>query len=160
MTKKVKSSNPSTIPEGISKPSHLWETIGNDALRFFPEKDAWRKRLILSLLTFFKNPEVLVWEEFCQEFDIPRRTLDGWCSRYEDLAETKRHVMIMIAARRRKGVMNFNLQQYASFRDMHVYDPEWKDVEKFHADLKNSEESGKSGIVYVHAHQLPEKKEE
>lgn len=130
----------------------LWNYNPQSAVTMqFPEKDAWRDRLIFTLFEWFKNPRHLVMESFLYEYGIPRRTFDNWRQKYQDIRDAAEDVKIFLGARRREGVMRGELQYGAAYRDMHMLDSQWgPNVDEYHARLKSTEGKNETGNeVYI-----------
>lgn len=148
---KLKDTNHKTPLIGLSK-NVLWDyNPSSQAFMLFPEKDAWRERLIYSLFEWFKNPRHLVIEGFLFEYGIQRRTFDRWQLKFQDIHDAVEDIKIFLGARRREGTMRGELQYGAAYRDMHCYDPQWgPQVDQYHAQLKSTEGKAEgSNEVYI-----------
>jgi|SRR5579872_4741339 len=126
--------------EVISKDSRL-QYISQEVLNLFPEKAQWRERLRYTMLIWCDNKDALEIDQFCIEYNIPRRTLYSWRDKYPDIKETIDDVKLIIASRRRVYAMTKNIDGVYAHKNLHLYDPEWHEVNKYHADLKKPEEN-------------------
>lgn len=158
MKKKAKITQSSTVPREIGRNATWWEAIVAESLLYNPTKEDWRKQVIHTMYQFFNDPEYLYIEEFCMHYKIPFATFYRWCDTYDDIKKAKEECMRRVALYRKRVVGKYN--PMTLFRDLHVYEPSWIAVEKFHADLKKAEDNIKGGIVYVHAHEILGKKED
>ncbi len=123
--------------EVISKDSRL-QYISQEVLNLFPEKAQWRERLRYTMLIWCDNKDALEIDQFCIEYNIPRRTLYSWRDKYPDIKETIDDVKLIIASRRRVYAMTKKVDGAYAYRNLHQYDPEWHEVNKYHMDLKNN----------------------
>lgn len=156
ITKSKKKPQHSIPIEELSIPPDWTDALEREAYMFHPGKLDWKKRVIFTMNKFFDDPNHLIFEEFPERYRIRYKTLEDWCEQHEDIAEAKRNVMRRIAVTRKKTV--YKAQPTMMFKDLHVYEPKWKEVDKYHADLK-VEEANKGGIVYVQGHVIKETKE-
>ena len=121
--------------EQIAKTCRWLDSFTTDCWQQIPEKDGWQKRIIYSLFQWLENPENIMIEDFCYEHKIPVRTFRSWKTIYPQIGEAIIEAKIFIGARRRKGTMQFKYQYGSAYRDMHQYEPEWKEVDQYHAAL-------------------------
>ncbi len=137
MAKTIQSSN----DDGRVSNSRGWiEFIDKETLLAFPGRDDWRKRLINSMLTWSEKSTSLEVLQFCLEYKLPYNTLREWVIKYPDLKEAYENVKLFIACHRRVGSMNKKLDGAYAYKDMHMYDPEWHEINKYHSDMKKEEE--------------------
>jgi len=123
--------------------------LSEEAFRFFPDKDKWRERLITALYQWaFKETSYEIMY-FCMENAIPYRTLMDWVSKHSDIATAYKEAKLMIASRRRTGALLKKMDKDVVFRDLYRYDPEWAEVDKYHADLKRNESNSERNITVV-----------
>jgi hypothetical protein len=78
--------------------------------------------------------------QFCIEYKIPYRTLKEWIDKYPEIKEAYADVKLAVACHRRLGSMNKKLDGAYAYKDMHMYDPEWHAINKYHSDMKKDEE--------------------
>lgn len=156
LKRKKRSPQPRVPIEGLSKNPSLVHALYESSFLYFPEKAEWRKRLIYSMFEWAKHPDSLVLEYFCMEYGIIRETLYDWGRRYEDIKQGIEAVKIFIGARRRKGAIKNELNGIYAYKDMHLYDEEWKAVNAYHAKLSADakaqaaqEFATKTGTQYV-----------
>jgi len=142
----------SNRPQEVAKNLTWLDHIDEESLLVFPGKEEWRKAFIHTLYTWFDNPEHLVLEEFCISHRINRKNLWYLRDRYPDIGDAVKEIKILLGARRRKGAMTFKLHYASAYRDMHVYDSEWKsEVDEYHAKLKNeADKDTNTGTQYIY----------
>jgi hypothetical protein len=109
------------------------------ALRNNPTSKAWRETLAEKILEFGMKDDTLEIMEFCFQNRILWKTLSDWRKKYPELQDAWDEAKLMIAARRRKGTIKKEYSGEYAYRDLHLYDPEWKEVNKYHAALKNQD---------------------
>jgi hypothetical protein len=120
--------------------SRSWmDFLSKDTLSVYPGKDEWRERLIYTMLKWSEKTTSLEIMQFCIEYKIPRRTLREWIDKYPEVKEAYEDVTLAIACHRRIGSMNKKLDGAYAYKDMHVYDPEWHAVNKYHSDMRTEE---------------------
>lgn len=141
-----KANKTSTIPMEISR-SHDW--LDNQSFIFFPEKADWRKRLIFSMLKWAEDKEALEIGQFCIAYKISKHTLREWVIKYPDVADAYKQMKYMIASHRKVGCMTKKLDYTSCFKDMHNYDEEWIEVDKYHNNLKKDIQNDNTTKVIV-----------
>jgi hypothetical protein len=114
--------------------------LDKETLSLYPGKDDWRKRLINTLLIWSERPASLELMQFCIEFKIPRSTLWEWVDKYPDIKAAYENAKLAVACHRRIGSMNKKLDGAYAYKDMHLYDPEWHAINKYHSDMRKEEE--------------------
>jgi hypothetical protein len=132
--------NTTTNIQPLTTSGSWCEFINNETLMLFPSKQDWRKRLIHTLLIWASKDDSLEITDFAIEMKMHRRTLYKWAEQYEDLRDALDLARLIIGSRRRKGTMQKKLDGAYAYRDMHMYDPEWHAVNKYHSDMKKEEE--------------------
>jgi len=134
--------------------SETWkEFINNDTLMVFPGKNDWRKRFIYTLLEWASKDDSLEITDFAIEMKMRRTTLYRWAQEHEDLKEALDFARLMIGSRRRKGALTKRFDKDVVFRDMHKYDPEWLEINKYHSDMKKEEE--KQSHTFIISNEKP-----
>lgn len=124
----------------VSNSRNWIDFLDQETLNIFPGRDDWRGRLIHTMLKWAEKETSLEIMQFCIEYKIPYTTLREWDKKYEDVRKAYAFMKLMIACHRRVGSMNKKLDGAYAYKDMHCYDPEWHDVNKYHSDLKKEEE--------------------
>ena len=140
--------------EGLSKTEGLWNYLQTDAFRFFPDKDAWRQRLIFSLYEWVESEdnkgrkpvEVM---QFCKAYKIPYMTLFKWINKYDDIKQAYENVKMALACHRKVGAIYKEIDKEAAWRDLHKYDPEWHEINMYHAALKDKERSDNEQKIVI-----------
>ena len=128
--------------------SRTWtDFLSQETLCLYPGKDEWRQRLIYTMLVWSEKKTSLELMQFCLEYKIPRRTLKEWVDKYPEVKEAYENVKLALACHRRVGTMNKKLDGAYAYKDMHIYDPEWHAINKYHSDMKKDEE--KQAHVFI-----------
>lgn len=154
MSKKINKKDTSTELKIISKPSTWHEALQRESWLYFPDKQDWRERLINTMYEWAQLDDSLEITQFCIEWKIPRRTLYGWRDAHPDIKQAIDDIKIILGNRRRLGVIHKKFDKDMVLKDMHCYDPEWLEINKYHAELKRQEEVQK-GIVVVEIPSTP-----
>jgi len=137
---KKKTNNSRKVPYVLSKTRTWSDFMDPNTLLNNPSQEAWRLRLATTMLLWAENPDSLEIQQFCMEYKIPRTSLYEWSKKYEDVGKAYRQMSLMIATRRRLGSMRKQLDGHYAYRDMHKLDPEWLDINEYHAGLKKDED--------------------
>ena len=120
--------------------SRSWiDFLDQETLSAFPGRNDWRKRLIYTMLSWSEKKDSLEIMQFCLAFKLPYRTLKEWVDKYPDIKHAYEDVKLAVACHRRIGSMNKKLDGAYAYRDMHVYDPEWHAINKYHSEMKTEE---------------------
>ena len=143
-----KTPHPTTVVETISNTRTWRDMIYEGDFMHQTDKLEWRRRLCNSMYIWCEKPDSLELLQFCMEYKIPRTTLYQWTEKYPDVKKAFDEVKLFIGMKRRLGALKRDFDQGSAYRDMHIYDPEWHAINKYHADLKK-EENAQSGIVVV-----------
>lgn len=148
----AKASKNSTPPQELSKDCGWLEYMSQEAMRLFPDKESWRKRLIYSLYASLdekdkKGREPIDTMQFCRTYKIPYNTLLYTAKKYEDVGKAYADFKLHLAANRRIGAAYKELDKDVIFKDQHRYDPEQHEINKYHAELqaqarKDAEQTG------------------
>lgn len=140
MRKKPAQSNKPMEDDGEMSKTHTYvDLIDNEQFIFFPERDAWRKRVITSLDKWAEKEDSLEMQQFLAEYKIPKLTMVEWRKNYKDIVEAWDRAKDALGSRRRIGALKKVYDREVVFRDLHLYDPDWDAVNRYHAALKKEE---------------------
>lgn len=139
MSKKEKPHNNTEI-QPLDSNRNWVDFINNDAFMLFPEKKDWRNRFILTMLEWAAKDDSLEIGEFHASLKMHRSLLYDWINKYPDIKNAYEHAKLLISYRRKKGALTKKLDKDVVFKDIHKYDPEWLDINKYHSDMKKDEE--------------------
>lgn len=132
----AKSIPQSTKPlEPLSKNRSWHDYMSDNSFRLFPSNLEWRQRLIFTMYEWVQGNVVEIME-FCMEYKIAYTTLREYVLKYDDVRECYNDIKLMLASRRRIGCLKKQYDKEVVFKDLHRYDPEWKEVDQYHNDLK------------------------
>jgi hypothetical protein len=121
--------------------SGTWcEYLNEDAFMMFPGKDDWRKRFMYTLLEWASKEDSLEITDFAIAMKMRRRTLYKWAEEYEDIKDALDNARLIIGSRRRKGALTRKFDKDVAFKDMHKYDPEWIEINKYHSEMRKDED--------------------
>lgn len=116
------------------------QMVQDNAYMMFPEKDDWRKRFILTLLEWASREENLEITDFAIDMKMHRSMLYRWVGKYPDIKEAFDMAKLMVGSRRKKGALKKVFDKDVVFKDLHKYDPEWLEINKYHSDMKKDED--------------------
>ena len=137
--KKVETINTTTDIQPLSNATSWSDFIQNNAYMQFPQKDDWRKRFIYTFIEWASKDDSLEIMDFYVEMKMYRTTVYDWANKYPDVKDALDYVRLMLAARRRKGALLRKYDKDMALRDMHMLDPEWLTINKYHSDMKTEE---------------------
>ena len=146
---KGKTPQDNTRIEPLGKDCSYLDYLSDNSGRLFPEKDNWRLRLRYTMLWWADENNSFEIEQFCKAYGIPRRTLYFWRDKYPDIRQTIEDVRINIASTRRVGALTKRLDKDVVFKDIHKYDPEWLEINQYHAKLKDQEQGNEKKVVIL-----------
>jgi hypothetical protein len=148
-TTKRKKVNRSTDYLQLSPFSDFIDFDRQNALIHFPSKDQWRERLCYAMREYPNRDDALTVMGFSRYIKIHHDTILDWVSKYDDVREAYKYMKMAIADNRQVGTMTKKLNGEYAYRDMFTLMPGWKDVDRYHADLKKDTEQ-KETIINVH----------
>lgn len=155
---KVKKINNSNTVTELSNSETVFQYLSDDSLRFFPDKDGWRKRFCFTLhLWSLKNDSFEV-QQFCDEYRITYASLISMVSRYTDISAAYAEAKRRIAARKRIGALKNEFNVSAAYKDIHRYDPEWIPLMKELEDIKKDNVHAGDKIIIIE--KFPEEDED
>lgn len=137
-SKKIPQNN--TELEPLTNTSTWRDFLNNDSFMHFPEKHDWRKRFACTLLTWASKEDSLEITDFALEMKMRRSTINEWANKYSDIKDAFDLARLMIASRRKKGALTRKFDKDVVFKDLHRYDPEWLEINKYHSDMKKEED--------------------
>ncbi|HEY5267754.1 MAG TPA: hypothetical protein VII94_01315 [Candidatus Saccharimonadales bacterium] len=137
--KEVETSKSNTYSLELSNKRTWMDFIDKESLEMFPGRNEWRQKLIYTMFLWAEKSTSLEILQFCMEYKIPYTTLKDWIDKYPDIKQAYNNVKLAIACHRRLGSMNKKLDGAYAYKDMHIYDPEWHAVNKYHSDMKTEE---------------------
>lgn len=123
------------------------DAIDDSVLSLYPSKDQWRQQFIGMFFQWAEKEDSLDIVQFSSSIKLRRCTLYDWANKYADVKEALDEVKLILAGRRRVGAMTRKYDKDAVYKDMHRYDPEWLEVNRYHADLKKEEDKQPTTFV-------------
>jgi len=132
-------SNRSRDIEPLTNKRSWSDFINNDAYMEFPEKLDWRNRFIYTLLEWASQEDSLEITDFALEMKMRRMTIYDWSNKYPEIKDALDQARLMIASRRKKGALTKKFDKDVVFKDLHKYDPEWLEINKYHSEMKTEE---------------------
>ena len=149
---KLKKSEDSTVmktlsPNGMNSLRH--------AEMLHPGLLEWRQRLITTLDLWSLEETSITLYQFCREYGIAYNKFCRWCTEYEDLREMRDEVKIRLGDTHYRDAYRRKASETLVLKDLHLYLPEWKEVNKYHADLRKDEQL-QQGIQVVYIKDAPD----
>lgn len=130
-------SNNTQLPETRKR---TWaDCIKNSSFELFPGKDDWRQRFVNDMYEWAQKDDSLEIQQFTMKMCMRRQTLYEWANQYPEIKEALCEVRLILASRRRIGALKKDFDKEVVFKDLHKLDPEWLEINKYHADLKTQE---------------------
>lgn len=123
--------------KSVEKNKELYAYPGGREMRWYSENEV--RAISERMLLYFKtNPKAIKINQFLGKEDIYRNTWDRWAEKYEWLREMKEQMFLLIANRREEGMvfLEDGQRETANLKVMHRYDPEWIEIDRYHAELK------------------------
>ena len=146
MAKKPQNSTPL---EPIAKYRTRMERLESMEYMDHPKNELYRKRLMVTMDLWGEKNGAIDLHQFLTEYKIPFRTWYDWVKKYEDLREYWKEIAREIGCRKRVGALTKQFEKEVAFMDMAKLAPEWEEILKEHAALKNPEAiAQEGGFVY------------
>ena len=114
--------------------------VKNDAYMYFPDKLDWRNRFCATVIECAEREDSLELVDFILEIRMGKTTFNEWQNRYPDIKEAVDFARLKIGSRKRKGALYRKYDKDVVFKDMHKYDPDWLEINKYHSDMRKAEE--------------------
>ncbi len=128
--------------------SRTWrDFLENDAYMQFPANAEWCSRFAYTLLEWATKDDSVEITDFALEMKMRRQTIYEWAAKYPVIKDALDQARLMIGSRRRKGALTRKFDKDVVFKDMHKYDPEWLEINKYHSDMKKDEEKQPTTFV-------------
>ena len=86
---------------------------------------------------------------------IDSTTFYDWCNKFPWAKRAQNEAMRIMGDRRELGWIDKKYDAAAIAKSMHYYDKEWIGINKYHADLKKSEESNKNQSIVINMAPAP-----
>ncbi len=106
-----------------------------------PKDPEWRQRLIHTLYRWVDREESLEINQFCMHYKLPYQTLNNWIDEYPELKSAYTNVKLHLATKRRMGAVHKKFSETMILRDLHLYDPEWHFINKYHKDMSTDDKN-------------------
>lgn len=99
----------------------------------------WRARYCDALLQFASDPKNLYTLDFCKEYHFDRNQMQRLKDRHPEIAKAHVRFLMMIGLNRVHYVKTHPSAGIWLAKDMHRYDPEWDENNKYNALMKKIE---------------------
>ena len=94
----------------------------------------------MTLLQWAEREDSLDITDFPLEMKMHRSLFYDWVRRFPDIKDAFETAKLMLASRRKKGALTRKFDKDVVFKDLHKYDSEWLEINKYHSDMKKDEE--------------------
>lgn len=118
-------------------------TAEQEAMSWFPDRDAWRLRFNYTLWHFFKsNPKALTIQDFCDATNYNYYTVHRYFREHKDIKECWERVKLMLGNRRYKGFVGAT-DDFKNgnnlWKDIHLFGEDYHKINQYHQNLKIEE---------------------
>lgn len=106
--------------------------------KIFYSEDAIRLIGEQAIEFFTKEPKAIRIKDFLAHKELYANTWDTWKNKYAFLKEQEEYCKMLIANKREHGMVFLDEGQREGphIRVMHRYDNDWKEIDRYHAELK------------------------
>jgi len=138
-TRSKKTPTVNTVIRPLSKRN--WAEVIGDAstgyLSYNNNTVEYIARLKLTMRLWADHPTSLSIIQFCNEYKIDYSHMQALYKKFPDFKEFYVELKRTLGERRKIGALTRQFNVEAVFRDIHLFDPDWKiDVDKYHDDRK------------------------
>lgn len=151
----AKSSKTNTKTPEWTKFDTLQKAYEAEAIMNYPSKDEWRKRLMFIMEKWADEDDALDMTMLIQRLKMPRKSFYRMLEEHEDVKAIYDEIKLYVGCRKRIGSLKKNFDRESAYKDMHKLDPEYVEINKYWADLKN-EEAKNTGTIFI---EVPKTKE-
>lgn len=135
-----KTINHSTQPDLLSKLRDYESVLRPEGCLLNNESSKpWRNKLALTLLYWADQPDSYEMLDFCFEYKIPRQTLYDWMKKFPEIDHAYKEAALRVGNRNIKGAKRKELDKDLVRLQIHTLDPQWVEINDYHAKLKNDE---------------------
>lgn len=92
----------------------------------------------------YYEPNAYSMDQYYAFRGIYQRTFQKWCARCPELEDAKQQAKRLLGIKREHGAMNRELDKDVALRTLHLFLDEYKDVDKYHADLKKTADAAQA----------------
>ncbi len=154
---KEKKTLPHNNTKKTQKPSPFYDQYRDlFTLKMKPIPEIFIEKIAVELIDWAKNnKDALVLRDFFHEKGIPVSSYKQWAQRNEVLRQAVEEAKYLIGSRREKGAIKRQYDVNMIRSSLFIYDPEWKEVEEYQAELRHKIEESNKEIQWV-INQFPE----
>jgi len=153
MAKKKKSPNPNTNEnQQTSAALPFYDDFYVDmyTLKQMPIAITFLEKLAEELTAWVrKNNRAYKITQFLEEKGIDRTTFQRWMTRCPKLAIANSYAVMVLGNRREAGMIEKRFAEHSTMFAMPMYDEDWMNMHKFHAELRKKEEEKRQNITIV-----------
>ena len=132
--------NPSKKIDPLPK-KRPWEALLEKGYMNFPGKTECRERLCYTLMLWAGQDDALDIQQFSDFYGIDRDILRRWAIKYpEDIGVAFKNAKLTLGLRKRLGALKRTYDASIAFKDMHVLDSDYLEINAYHAALKSGED--------------------
>lgn len=118
-----------------------WQTaIEAESFMNYPGKEEWRQRLIYTMLKWAELPTSETIMDFCIDYKLDVDTLKYWADKYPDLGKAYKIFKRILGNKSYKGAKHKIYDKDVVFKNLHTYDPDFDEVNKYWAELKKQDD--------------------
>lgn len=153
MAKKIKSAKKNSKTNAITKQKYM-SNVHPGFLKLITRgsrvNDSYLSGLAQDLAKWaLNNEKALKITQFLNVRGIPSQTFTDWMKRNEELSAANKYALQVIGTRREILALNKELDTSMVKFTMATYDKDWRKLEEWRADLRNSEVQATNNIVVI-----------
>lgn len=111
--------------------------IGKDRHFHFYTKPEWKERLKYTMRIWSRKPTSIDLHQFIMEYDLNRQRIADFVKEDPEIKESWSDLKRNVGCNKRVGTMMKKYDGQYAYRDMHLYEPSWKEeVDLYHREMK------------------------
>ncbi len=143
MSNPIRTLKDTTQEKKVSSLSSYHEMLERESLRLHPGKDGMEKAFCEELWNFFRdNPAALRLNDFCIGSRYTYRKVKHYVNYYPEIKDCWEEIKLTLGNRRYRGFVGAN-DDFKNgnnlWKDIHKFDEEFHEINKYHQDLKQEE---------------------
>lgn len=121
----------------------------------YPGGENWKERTAHTMLLWVEEEDAETIMGFCRKYHVPRDTLRNWVKSDETFKKTYDLVKLILADKDIQGAKHKRYDKDVVFKYLHKLDPDYEEINKYHADLKKPEETNNGNRTIIVEMQMP-----
>lgn len=113
----------------------------------YTTNDQWKQRLINTLRLFAEDKDSLEIRQFTWDYRVPYKTLERVRKENPKVQQAYEDCMAMLGTRKKIEALKKRFDKDMVMKDLHVYLPEFKEVNEYHRMMKTEEQEKPTKLV-------------